>query len=203
MSFDLKKAIATIAPTLANMLGGPMAGTAVAAIAQAVGLPADSSQDDVTRAVQNGMTPETIAAMRKADQEHEERLRQADIDLAKINADHDAALAATAAADRDSARKRQIALRDSTPEHLAYLIILGFFAVCSALIAGFIFAPLDMAKIDGQGWTLIGLIIGFLGNEAKAAAGYYYGTNRSSSDKNDILDRALQSTSAAKAGTAS
>ena len=42
--------------------------------------------------VQGGLvTPEIIQATRKADQEHEEKLKQMEIDLVKINADHEEA----------------------------------------------------------------------------------------------------------------
>jgi hypothetical protein len=115
MSFDIKAALASIAPMLTTMLAGPLAGSAVAALEDCFGLQAGSGVDGITKVVQSGgMTPEIIAAVRARDQEHAEKLKQADIDLAKLNADHEAAMAATDAGDRDSARKREIAVRGLT-----------------------------------------------------------------------------------------
>src|SRR6185295_15133686 len=70
VNFNFKTAISSIAPTLATMLGGPLAGTAVTALESALGLAPGSGADGVTAAVATGMTPETIAAVRAADQKH-------------------------------------------------------------------------------------------------------------------------------------
>src|SRR5690348_6272301 len=100
MNFNLKAALGSIAPTLATMLGGPLAGTAVTALEGALGLAPGAGTDEVTKVVSAGMTPDTIAAVRKADQEHQEKLKQLDVDVLKLNADHEAAMAATDAGDR-------------------------------------------------------------------------------------------------------
>ena len=187
MNFDLKTAIASIAPTLATMLGGPMAGTAVNAIAQAFGLDPAATQGDITRVMQTGaMTPETIAAVRAADQKHAEILGQQGIDLAKLNADSEAA----DASDRDSARKREMALKDNTPAILAYMVIGGFFAISIAQLIALMGYGEIAAKIPSQGWLLIGNISGYLANEAKAAASYYFGANRGDERKTELLSQA-------------
>ena len=63
MSFDLKTAIGSIAPTLATMLSGPLAGAAVSALVGAFGLGPSAGADDITKVMQGGtMTPETVAA---------------------------------------------------------------------------------------------------------------------------------------------
>ena len=68
MNFDLKTALASFAPTLATMLAGPMAGTAVAALESALGLDAGSGVPAINAAMQAGaMTPETIGLLRAAD----------------------------------------------------------------------------------------------------------------------------------------
>ena len=69
------------------------------------------------------MTPDVMAAVRKADQDHEEKLKQMGIDLVKINADHSDAQAKIDADDRDSARKREMSLKDITTPALAWLVV--------------------------------------------------------------------------------
>ncbi len=188
MAFDLKGAIANIAPTLATMLGGPLAGTAVTALEAAFGLAPGAGEDGITKVIQNaGMTPEIIAAVRAGDEKHAEVIAQQKIDLEKINLDYQAAITQGENADRDSARKREMEIKDGTPANLAYMMIGGFFVVSVAqLIALMGFAEI-VAKIPPEGWLLIGNISGYLANEAKAASQYYFGTTSNSGKKDKLL----------------
>lgn len=180
MSFDLKTAIGGIAPTLAAMLGGPLAGTAVGALCSAFGLAPSAGADDVTKVVQQGLTPDAIAAVRKADQEHAERLRQMDVDVLKLNADHDAALAATDASDRDSARKREVAIGGYTTPALAWLV------VAASLALGYIVVSGQVTK-DPALATMAGAVVGYVFNEAKTVLAYYFGSSASSARKDATL----------------
>ena len=193
--FDLGAALKTVAPTLATMLGGPLAGTAVTALEAAFGLaPAKTTADGITnieQAIQKGqMTPDVIAKIRQEDQKHAEVMGQQGLDLEKINADHEAAMAQTAAQDRDSARKREAAVRDRTPAHLAYVMIGGFFALSGAMLYVIGWHSGQLKNIDGQGWLLIGTIMGLVAKEAQAAAAYYFGTTQGSDKKTDLLAQA-------------
>lgn len=180
MSFDLKKAVSTIAPTLATMLGGPLAGTAVSALAAAFGLdPGKSSEADITNAMQaGGMTPEIAAQVRAADQRHAEALRQQDIDVAKINADHEAAMTASDAADRDSARRREMSVRDVTPPLLAAGITLGFFGVLATLM---LTAPPAGSR------DVLNIMLGSLGTAWAGVVAYYFGSSAGSARKTALL----------------
>lgn len=200
--FNLGQALVSIAPTLATMIGtaaggplGPLAGTAVAALEQAFGLtPSTDVQDGVAnidQAIQSGkLTPDVIAKIRSADQHHAEVIGQQHIDLEKLNKDHEQAMAQTAAQDRDSARQREMAVRDRTPAHLAYMILGGFFAVAIAELIGMTFFAAAVKDIPPQGWVLIGNISGYLAAEAKAASAYYFGTTQGSDRKTDLLAQA-------------
>jgi len=182
MGFDLKKAISSIAPTLATMLGGPLAGTATTAIVQALGLTPEATQDDITKVVQTGLTPDTIAAIRAADQKHAEVLGQQGIDLEKLNKDHGLAMEQTFAGDRDSARKRETATGDVTTRILAYLIIGSGIAMIAATLAG-------VTKVDS---VLAGTLIGYAVSEMKAVVQYYFGSSSGSARKDERID-SLQS----------
>lgn len=184
----LATALGSIAPTLATMLGGPLAGAAVTSLEAAFGLTPGSGADAITKVIQaGGMTPETIAAVRAADQKHAEVMGQQGIDLAKLNADHEAAMEASAVTDRASARNREVAVKDSTPARLAYMIIGGFFGIALAQLIALMGWPEVAAKIPAQGWVIIGNISGYLAAEAKAAASYYFGTTQDSGKKTELL----------------
>ncbi len=181
MAFDLKTALSGIAPTLATMLGGPLAGAAVTALEGAFGLSAGSGADGITKVMQTGaMTPETIANVRAADQKHAEIMSQQGIDLAKINADHDAAMAAVDAGDRDSARKREMAVKGITTPALAWLVVGASMALGGAIVAGYV------TKDPGQA-TLVGTVIGYVFSEAKTVLSYYFGSSLGSARKNELL----------------
>jgi hypothetical protein len=188
---SLATMLASAAPTLATMLGGPFAGAAVSALEGAFGLQPGAGADAITKVVQTGgMTPEVMASVRAADQKHAETMQQQGIDIAKLNADHEAAMEQAAVSDRDSARKREMATKDSTPANLAYMIIGGFFAIAFAQLVALMGWPEVAAKIPPQGWVIVGNISGYLAAEAKAAASYYFGTTQDSGKKTDLLAQA-------------
>ena len=186
--FDLKSALVSIAPTLATMLGSPLAGAAVTALESAFGLTAGVGTDGITKVVQGaGMTPEIISAVRAADQKHAEIIAQQGIDLEKLSRDYQTVMAQTDAGDRDSARKREMAIKDGTPAALAYMIIGGFFVVSIVQLIALMGYAEIVSLIPSQGWLLIGNISGYLANEAKAASSYYFGTTQDSGQKTEML----------------
>lgn len=180
MSFDLKTAIASFAPTLATMLGGPLAGTAVTALESAFGLGPGAGADGITKVIQsNAMTPEIIASVRAADQRHAEMMGQQGIDLVKINADHEAAMAGVDAGDRDSARKREIAVGGYTAPALAWTVVVSSLALTAATVTGRITKDPALA---GQ----VGMVTGYLLNESKSILAYYFGSSAGSKRKDEL-----------------
>lgn len=193
--FDFMSAIKKIAPMVAGTLGTPLAGLAVSAICGAVS-PSDSqsiqdahANDPVNGAIsklsemlQNGSL--NTVQIKQAENAHAETMAQ----LGYKNASD---LEAIAAGDRDSARKRQEALKDQTPAHLAYMIIGGFIGVCAAQLVAFIGYPEQIAKVPPAAWTIIGNISGYLAAEAKAAASYYFGSTTGSKNKDATINAAL------------
>lgn len=184
MAFDLKKALASVAPTLATMLGGPLAGTAVAALEGCFGLQAGAGESGITKVLQGGgMTPEIMAKVREADQAHELKLESLRVDLVKINGDHQVALRQLEATDRDSARKREVSLGGLTTPALAWLVVTASMALGAAVVAGYV------TKDPAQA-TLVGTVLGYVFSEAKQVLAYFFGSSMGSERKTELLAQA-------------
>jgi len=178
---QLATSIASFAPTLATMLGGPLAGTAVAALEGALGLKPGTGADAVTQAIEAGtLTPDQLTAIRAADQKHAEIMGQQGIDLAKLNADHDTAFAKIDAEDRANARQREIGVKDKTPEILAYLITVGFFSILGYLL---------VEGKPAQGGDVMLVLVGSLGTAWTGIVAYYFGSSAGSAAKTDTINR--------------
>ena len=116
----------TLAPTVASVLGGPLAGMAVTALGGIFGM-SDATQDKLADVIANGqMTPEQVAAIKELElrfqnDEKERGFRYAELEFK----------------DRDSARQMQVATRSVTPEALSWLIVGATLAMeCYVLTQG-------------------------------------------------------------------
>lgn len=180
----LASSLETIAPTLATMALGPLGGTAVTAIESALGVTGNSNKPIEDRAqailskLQSGaMTPEQLSALRQADLTHSEKMKQLDIDLTKINDSNAQAFAQMDENDRDSARKREEIVKDSTPPRLAWLIVGANVAVIMAEVFGLVKIP---SGSDGIAVAqAVGTASGYLISESKTVLAFYFGSARS------------------------
>lgn len=166
MSFDWKKLVGTVAPSLGTALGGPLVGMAVKSVAVALGLAPDSPEEKVVEKLQ-GATPADLLALKLADQQFAKDMRALDIDLERIGMQ-----------DRDSARKREMEVRDHTNRNMAYAYTLGYFS----LLAGVMHFG-----IKEEVAPLINVLIGILSASQAAIMGYYFGSSKSSTDKNHLF----------------
>lgn len=164
--------LASILPTLATAVGGPLAGGAAAFFAEKLGL----SEKSVTAVVDavRGATPEQLATM-----------RQIDAELKKMYLDAGIKLEELAVADRDSARKREAAVNDKTPRNLAYLYGSVFFMVIAAQIGMGIYGVVMPSGVEKTLDMLLGVLTGMvLGSKE-----YYFGSSSSSMAKNALIAR--------------
>lgn len=116
-----KAIIASVAPTLATALGGPLAGMAVKTIGDALGLD-KATEESVSTALQ-GASPETLLALKQADQEFAAKMRDLDIKLEELETK-----------DRDSARNLLIQTRARTPAVLSWVIVIATLALEGGII---------------------------------------------------------------------
>lgn len=167
---DLLKIVGAVAPTIATAIGGPLGGMAMKVVADVLGLPADSSEKDVSKAMA-AATPDQLLALKQADQDFAVRMRELDIDLEKI-----------AASDRDSARRREAQVRDWMPRVLAFVVVAGFMATVFLVLLGYVDGMKDPLMA-----TTVGTLIGFVSAKCEQVVSYYFGSSSSSQQKTQLL----------------
>jgi len=162
----LKKAVAKTAPKIAEQLGGPLAGAAVAAIARAIFGKEAADEDQIADALEKA-TPEQLVALRRAEQEFMIAIRKAALEAARIDA-----------GDRASARDRQAKMKDWTPSALGALIIGGFFLTLAAMVA---------RKLPAGAETELSIMLGALATMTAAVVNYFFGSSVGSREKTMLL----------------
>jgi hypothetical protein len=165
-----KSAIETIAPWIAGTLGTPVAGVAVQALETAFGMQPGSATPQNALAALAGATPQQLQDLRTADQKHAEFMQQ-------IGYQHIEQLQAIAAADRDSARKMQVAVHSRWPGILSAVTTLAVIGAIAARMSG-LALPQDTVTVQ---------LIGSLTTGWGMCISYWFGTTRGSADKNNLL----------------
>jgi hypothetical protein len=170
---DLSKivpAVETAAPTIAGLLGGPLASMGVSALESVFGL-APGSAGQNPQSLEHAvalMTPETAIKLAELDNDLRSKLAQAGIDADKV-----------AAGDRDSARNRAIQQHDFSPIALGALIL-----VIWAAINGYLLTAAHPPAIAPE---LVGRILGMLDGVTMAFVYWLYGSSTGSAAKNQII----------------
>lgn len=168
LSDNIRSTIAAVAPTLGAALGGPLGGAAGVFIAKALGTPPGDAK--AAEAALVAASPEALVALKKADNDFQAHMADLGVDLERINA-----------GDRDSARKREMAVKDHTPAVLAVFIVAGFFGVLGYLL------------VEGkpkEGGDALLVMLGGLSTGFAAVLAYYFGSSAGSRSKDDLLFRA-------------
>jgi len=177
MSFSVnwKDVIGAVAPTIATALGGPLAGAAVKTLSNVLLGHENGSQDDLSTAI--GMaSPEMLAKIKQAEADFQVRMRELDIDVDRI-----------AAADRDSARRRETSSGDAwTPRVIGALTLLAFIWSVWAVLSGYVQGMSDPAIVG-----IIGTLIGYVSAKADQVVSYYFGSSSGSKEKTQAMSDAL------------
>lgn len=168
---DALSTLSAVAPGIATAFGGPVAGLAVQAVESALGASPSGDKDAALQAV-SGATPDQLLALKKADQDFQTRMKELDIQYAQIDE-----------SDRDSARKRQEAVKDWIPGVLAVSLTLGFFGLLASLV---VHAPPEGSR------DIVHVMLGSLGTGWVTMLAYYYGSSNDAARQSQAVAPAAQ-----------
>lgn len=186
---NFKEIIKRIAPIAGSLIGSPVAGMAIAAIGEAIGM-ASPTAERVAAAIQSGsLTPEQLSAVRVADDALKVRMAEIGLDYRKIEAETERAYLA----DRQDARHTHAGDRGV---FWLGMTILGVYAtvLASALAGAYWLLVLgDLKNMDAGTvaavFAMIGTIVGYIASDAKQVVSYYFGSSKGSTDKGrDMAD---------------
>jgi hypothetical protein len=172
---DIGKIFSTVAPFLATALGtigGPI-GVAAAGILGGILGTKDTDPDKLITAVTNA-TPDQLAQIRKADQDFQIRMQELGIQSLQD-------FEALAEKDRESARNRQIAMKDQVPAILAIILTIAFLGILIMI---------ERYGVPESGHDVIMTMIGAIAGAWVSAMAFFFGTNSSSARKTELLSQA-------------
>lgn len=194
MAADWKKIIAGVAPALATVLAGPLAGGAVKILADTVagGSTGDLAQDEtrVMGVLSGGLTPELQAKILEADNAVRLAMIQAGVREKEIVAETDRAVIA------DAAHARATHQQNASVMKLGYLINAASYGVVAAVLYG-CFELLTGAelKVDPGTAAIVGSIVGasvqWIMSNASQANGFFFGSSPGSRVKDMELGKAV------------
>lgn len=170
MSFDWKSIVRTAAPVVGGLIGGPMGGVAISALAE--GLLGDESKglslEEKTRQIEETLSskagPEILATLRKIDTDFKMQMKKLDIDLEVVHS-----------GDRDSARLREQVLKDWTPRIMALTVTFGIF--------GILFTLIFVDTLPQDSLTLLNIMLGALSTAWISIIQYYFGSSKGTADR--------------------
>jgi hypothetical protein len=160
----------TLAPTVASALGGPLAGVAVTAIGELLGM-SEPTQDKIKAAIENGqLTGEQVAGIRQLElkltaEEKERGFRYVELEFK----------------DRDSARKFNT---EGGIQGKLFALSLMLLALTLGVEATVLFNGIPKSVQD----IVAGRVLGLMDSVALMVLAYYYGTSSGSARKTEILN---------------
>ena len=160
----LKSLLIKFAPTLAFAVGGPFAGAATKAVLSALDLKEDASDTEIADALAIA-DPAAMKRLKEAEFVFKAKMKELDIDVFKLEVE-----------DRDSARKLAAANGGLVQALLAALVISGYTA--------FVIALFIKPELENQ---ILLAAYGTLATAFGTVLGFYFGTTKSSSEKNAII----------------
>ena len=160
-----KQVVGTVAPTIATALGGPLAGLAVGAIGKIFGL--DSATEEQVANAIAGASPDDLLKLKEAEIGFKQRMAELDVDLVRISA-----------SDRDSARQREISVKDRLPGLLAVGVTIGFFGLLAFMLTH---------DVPAANASVLNIMLGSLGTAWIQVMSYYFGSSSGSDKKTDVI----------------
>lgn len=148
----IKGLVGAVAPSLATAMGSPLAGAAMSAIADKLGV--KNEPKEIEKAIQNA-TPEQLVAIKEAELDFEAKMAQMDVDIFALET-----------ADVQDARKAHKG--DWTPRVFGLVSLFGFI--------GYIFL-VTIQPPDANSDTIVSLVLGYLGGLVSGISAFYFGAS--------------------------
>lgn len=193
--FDWKSAVKTVAPGLATLLGGPLAGGAVTVLAEALLGGSTGSKEGDELAIQQklaaGMTPEDKAKILLADTEIRKELIRAGIREKEIAAETEKAYIGDTAHARSTHSENKGVLRLGIGINLlSYAVVASVLYGCFELLVGTRVHTLDPTMAMAIGGIVGGAVQWVMQNAAQAN-GFFFGSSPGSRQMAVDLSKAV------------
>lgn len=188
---DWRDVVRGVAPGLAALAGGPLAGGVVKVLAENILGKPDATEEELQAALSGGVTAEMRQAILDSQNQIKMALIQAGVDQRRLDAEIERAYLT----DVDSARRAHGTNKDVV--HMAYAIL----GVWALLTGGTLWGLYQMAtggiQLHDAGlaatvFTLLGSLTGYVSNAAQQILGYFYGSSRGSAEKTTALTEAVR-----------
>lgn len=166
MSLDWKSVIGTVAPTIATALGGPLAGVAVKAIATKLGV--EATEQAVEDAVLQS-NPDTLLKLKEADYEFKKSMKNAEIEIERINKD-------------DRASARDMAVKTSLQPQV---ILSTIYTVAFAVVLYMVFSGSSLIPVEMREPAMY--LLGILSAGQLQIMNFWFGSSKGSQDKTIAL----------------
>ena len=170
----VKGTVGKVLPILGNAIVPGIGGLGGSILADVLGC--ENTPEAIDAAFAKA-TPEQIAALKDAEFKHKEELVKLGLELNRMYL-----------LDVQDARKREVNIVQATGKRyinlyvLAWVIMGGFFGTIIGIIILQILAP--QVKVDTP---TLSLLLGSLSTDAGMVVGYFFGSSKSSSEKNDVI----------------
>lgn len=148
----IKGLVGAVAPSLASAMGSPLAGAAMSAIADKLGV--KNEPKEIEKAIQNA-SPEQLLAIKEAELAFEEKMAQMEVDIFALET-----------ADVQNARSAHKG--DWTPRVFGLVSLFGFI--------GYIFL-VTVQPPDANSDTIVSLVLGYLGGLVSGISSFYFGAS--------------------------
>jgi hypothetical protein len=189
--FDWKGVVQTVAPTIATALGGPLAGTAVRLLGEAVLGDSGASQDAVQIALSQGVTPDQIQKMKDAENAFSVRMTELGLQEKDLLFKQEQAyLQDTQDARRANAANKDVFTLGIVILSSFTLIVLGALVGSGLILTGGLVVT-DAATV-GMVSGFIGTLVGYVAANAQQVVSFYFGSSKGSDRKTDALADAFK-----------
>ena len=163
--------LATIAPTIASALLGPLGGVAVAGLGKIFGIDAATTESVTKAIVQGKVTPEQLAEIQKLELQYQNDDKERGFRYSELEFK-----------DRDSARNMAIQTHSLTPSLLTWLIV--------ALVLGLEGTLMFNGVPEHVSDIIAGRILGTLDTSLAMVLAFWFGSNSGSVRTKELLAQA-------------